>query len=185
MRPASLVTLSFAAALLAACNAPQPEVPDEPPKPHARAAMPDAAPAAAADADAAARARPSRPLDRTPATPDLPPLGTDDPVWKQAAERGVAFRGIGQEPGWYVEVDAGATPKLHAMLDYGDRTIDLAGTEPMDGNQGYRGALPDGTEVVVRTRDGPCFDGMSGHRFPAKVELTIGDRTYTGCGAYL
>lgn len=182
MRPASITTLSFAAAMLAGCNAPQPEVPDEPPSPQASAAAVPDPRAAVGDA---AQPRPSRPLDRTPATPDLPPLGTDDPVWKQAAERGVAFRGVGQEPGWYVEVDDGDAPKLHAMLDYGERTLDVATTEPMGNDQGYRGAAGDGTEVIVRTLDGPCFDGMSGHRFPVKVELTVGDKTYSGCGAYL
>ena len=187
MRPALPITVAFAAALLAACNAPQPEVPDEPPSPQAGvAALPGAdATASGTAASDATQPRPSRPLDRTPATPDLPPLGTDDPAWKQAAERGVAFRGVGQEPGWYVEVDGGEAPRLHAMLDYGERTLDIASTEPMPGEQGFRGTGSDGTEVIVRTFAGPCFDGMSGHRFPVKVEFIVGTATYNGCGAYL
>lgn len=178
MRPASLIPTALAAALLAACNAPQPEVPDEPPNPQA-SATPPATPAAATPSP------PARPLDRTPATPDLPPLGTDNPTWKQAAQRGVAFRAVGQEPGWYVEVGGGDAPALHAVLDYGERTLDAAGVEQLDGGQGYRGTTGDGTEVLVRTMDGPCFDGMSGHRFPTTVELTVGETTYNGCGAHL
>ena len=175
MRPASITTLSFAAAMLAGCNAP-------PPSPQASAAAVPDPRAAVGDA---AQPRPSRPLDRTPATPDLPPLGTDDPVWKQAAERGVAFRGVGQEPGWYVELGGGEAPALHAVLDYGERTLDAAGVERLDGGQGYRGTTGDGTDIVMRVFEVPCFDGMSGHRFPVKVELTVGDKTYSGCGAYL
>lgn len=177
MRPATPAIL--AAILLAACNAPQPEVPDEPPTPQATA------PAPAAASRPARTDRDSRPLDRTPATPAMPPSGTDNPTWKEAAARGVAFRAVGQEPGWYVEVGGSGAPGLHAVLDYGERTIDIANVQGMDGDQGYRGIADDGTEVVVRTSDGPCFDGMSGHRFPTKVELTVGDNTYDGCGAYL
>lgn len=177
MRPAIPVSALLAAMLPAACNAPQPEVPDEPPTPRATpAALPDVSRPARVD-------RSARPLDRTPA--DLPPPGTDNPTWKEAAARGVAFRAVGQEPGWYVEVGGREAPGLHAVLDYGERTVDVATVEGMDGDQGYRGTTGDGTEVVVRTSAGPCFDGMSGQRFPSMVELTVGDRTYSGCGAYL
>ena len=71
------------------------------------------------------------------------------------------------------------------ILEHGHGALDIADVQGMDGDQGYRGIADDGTEVVVRTSDGPCFDGMSGHRFPTKVELTVGDNTYDGCGAYL
>lgn len=37
--------------------------------------------------------------------------------WDAAAARGVAFRAVGNEPGWYVEVGRGATAALHATLD--------------------------------------------------------------------
>lgn len=180
MRPASLVTVLFAAAVLPACNPPQPEVPDAPPSPQAVVA-----PTAIPDANTTAPpAHVPRPLDRTPATPDLPPLGTDNRVWKDAAQRGVAFRAAGQEPGWYLEVDGGDASRLHAVLDYGERIVDIASLERTDG-EGYRGTTDDGLEVVVRTSEGPCFDGMSGHRFPTKVEFSIGDQAYAGCGAYL
>lgn len=165
---------TLAALLLAACNAPDPEPPEVPPTPQATGTV---------DAPSATP-RPTRPIDRTPATPDLPVDGTDNPVWKQAAERGIAFRGLGQEPGWYVEVGSGETPALHAELDYGERVVDVA-EAIADGTQGFHGATADGTEVVVRTREGPCFDGMSGHRFPVAVELTVGGQAYQGCGAYL
>jgi len=164
---------ALAALLLAACNAPEPEPPEVPPTPQA-----------AGTAAAPATPRPARPIDRTPATPDLPVDGTENPVWKQAAERGVAFRGLGQEPGWYVEVGGGEAPALHAELDYGERVVDVAAATA-DGTQGFHGTTADGTEVVLRTRKGPCFDGMSGHRFPVAVELTVGGQAYQGCGAYL
>src|SRR5690606_41512251 len=109
-----------AAIRLAACNAPQPKPPDDPPTP------PPTAPAPPAASRPASTDRDSRPLDRTPATPAMPPSGTDNPTWKEAAARGVAFRAVGQEPGWYVEVGGSGAPGLHAVLDYGERTIDIA-----------------------------------------------------------
>ena len=47
------------------------------------------------------------------------------------------------------------------------------------------GKLADGTDVVLRTRREPCRDGMSGEAFETRAELTVGDKVYSGCGAYL
>lgn len=176
---AATIAVILAAFLLAGCRAPDPELPDEPPKPQAGTALP--APAG----NVSRPPRSPRPVDRTPTTPDLPPLGTDNPVWQEAAGRGIEFRALGQEPGWYVEVGEGNSSKLYAVLDYGERTLDIANAEALPGGTGYRGADTDGTEVVLRIEDRPCQDGMSGHRFPATVQLTVGGETYNGCGARL
>lgn len=105
--------------------------------------------------------------------------------WEAAKTRGAIFRGIGQEPGWWVEIGSGDSPPLHAELDYGERKIDVAKTQGISSTHGYGGQLDDGTAVVLRTWQEACSDAMSGERFGQRAELTVGDKTYRGCGAYL
>ena len=105
--------------------------------------------------------------------------------WEEAKARGVVFRGIGQEPGWWVEIGSGDSPALHAELDYGERKIDVARTQGISSTHGYGGQLADGTAVVLRTWSESCSDAMSGERFDQRAELTVGDKAYQGCGAYL
>lgn len=105
--------------------------------------------------------------------------------WEAAKARGAVFRGIGQEPGWWVEIGGGDSPPLHAELDYGERKLDVAKTQGISSTHGYGGHLDDGTAVVLRTWPEPCSDAMSGERFDNRAELTVGDKTYRGCGAYL
>lgn len=103
--------------------------------------------------------------------------------WAQAEARGLAFRGIGTEPGWLIEVGSGAAPALHAELDYGERIVDVANAEAFAG--GYRGSTGDGVAVELRIRRETCSDGMSDQSYPAAIALTVGERSYRGCGRYL
>lgn len=103
--------------------------------------------------------------------------------WIEAAARGIGFRAVGSEPGWFVEVGRGEAPPMHATLDYGDRRIEVAKTQPAD--LGYTGERANGTHVALKIQRTPCQDGMSGEAFEATVQLIVGDRTYRGCGAFL
>lgn len=105
--------------------------------------------------------------------------------WEQARERGVAFRAVGNEPGWWVEVGSGDNPTLRALLDYGGREIAVAHAHGISSTQGFGGKAADGTDVVLRIRREACSDGMSGEAFEASAELVVGDETYAGCGAWL
>lgn len=111
-----------------------------------------------------------------------PPAPAASP-WDEARARGVAYRGIGNEPGWWVEVDDGAAPALRAVLDYGERRIVVASAA----REGDRlvGRTADGTSVVLRIERTPCHDGMSGEPFPTRAHLRVGDRDYDGCGRFL
>ena len=102
--------------------------------------------------------------------------------WYEAAERDIAFRAVGNEPGWWVEVGSGATPTIRAELDYGERSVEATGRVTDDG---FAGEAADGSAVALSIRREPCSDGMSGEAFEAAAELRVGDRTYRGCGAYL
>ena len=105
--------------------------------------------------------------------------------WTEAASRGIVYRAVGSEPGWLVEVSSSDDPPLHAVLDYGERTLDIAHATGISSTPGYGGKLADGTDVVLRTKREPCRDGMSGEAFETSAELTVGGKAYRGCGAYL
>lgn len=105
--------------------------------------------------------------------------------WEEAKTRGAVFRAVGQEPGWWVEIGSGDSPPLHAELDYGERKIDVARSVGISSTPGYGGKTDDGIMVILRTKAESCSDGMSGERFDSSAELTVGDKVYKGCGAYL
>jgi putative lipoprotein len=100
--------------------------------------------------------------------------------WNEAELRGIVFRAVGSEPGWFAEV-GGRPTVLDATLDYGERKVHTAVTpidEAFDGSSG-------GARVRLRSQRISCSDGMSGHSFEARVTLEVGGRTYRGCGAWL
>jgi uncharacterized membrane protein len=103
--------------------------------------------------------------------------------WIEAASRGIAFRAVGSEPGWFVEVGKGDSSSLQATLDYGDRRISVASMQPA--GLGFSGKTADGTPVVLDIQRTRCQDGMSGEAFEATAQLVVGDKTYRGCGAFL
>lgn len=110
------------------------------------------------------------------------PSDTASP-WSDAAARGVTFRAVGSEPGWWVEISGGAKPALHAMLDYGDRVLDVSALVTTPGR--FSGRTSDGAAVVLIAERAECHDGMSGAAFGARATLTTGDTIYRGCGAFL
>ena len=112
--------------------------------------------------------------------PVAPVAGTP---WEQARARGRVFRGIGTEPGWSVEVGGGATPRLSADLDYGERRIEVARANRT--SDGYVGSTGDGLAVSLTMKKESCSDGMSDIEYPASAILTIAGKTYRGCGRFL
>lgn len=121
---------------------------------------------------------------RVPGEGEPAPPATRSP-WQEAKARGVAFRGVGNEPGWFVEVDQGGAPALRATLDYGERTLEVARMQPLASAPGFTGKTANGTAVVLRIQREACSDGMSDERYPASVELTVGEQRYRGCGRFL
>ena len=119
-----------------------------------------------------------------PAEPSTPATAQASP-WEQARTRGLVFRGIGNEPGWLVEVGAGEKPTLHVQLDYGERKIDVMHAQPLTGATGYAGTTSDGAEVKLELQRGECSDGMSDQTYPVSAKLSVGDKTYAGCGRFL
>lgn len=123
--------------------------------------------------------------DVSPTAESSTPAPAQASLWEQARARGIAFRGLGNEPGWLVEVGTGEDPMLHAELDYGERKIDLAHVQRLSGATGYVGTTSDGVEVKLQLQRGDCSDGMSDQTYPVSAKLSVGDKTYAGCGRFL
>lgn len=110
-------------------------------------------------------------------------VGADDP-WEVARLLGYDFRAVGQEPGWLVEVTLGR--RMHVLADYGEIRF-MTGEPTVEQSEAetvYR-ARGEETQVVLRIRDEPCQDIMSGEDFPAAATLELGDRVHQGCGRAL
>ena len=104
---------------------------------------------------------------------------------QDARARGVDFRGVGQEPGWVVEVKEGE--QITANLDYGATSLHLptpaAETAP-DGAQIYD-ASTDTDHLLLTIRRKICVDPMSGESHQATVQLQVNEKSYQGCGDWL
>ena len=104
-------------------------------------------------------------------------------VWHAAKLRGVAFRAIGQEPGWLLEIKHGE--EILLVTDYGQQRSVFAWVEPVE-DKAARSTLfrLDGTtSVLIEGR--PCSDSMSGERFESTVTVDTGTRSLSGCGRAL
>lgn len=98
---------------------------------------------------------------------------------------GFDFRGIGQEPGWIVDVDADR--QVRWIGDYGTvrfATAAPTASESPDGGVTWT-ARSDGHEITVEARPEACRDAMSGRPFSHTVQVTADGRDYSGCGRWL
>jgi putative lipoprotein len=125
-----------------------------------------------------------------PAAAPIPPPGTapqdrpgaPDP-WADARARGIDFRAVGQEPGWYIEIDHES--QLRLLYDYAEHEAVAAAPLPLvtDNQTTYAAATRDHTvSVVSETRI--CRDAMSGAEYPATVTVRIDGRELHGCGRH-
>ena len=121
---------------------------------------------------------------RVPGPGEVPAPAAGSP-WDAAKARGIGFRGVGNEPGWFVEVGMGEAPSLHAELDYGARMLDVERLQPLSGLLGYAGTSQDGIAVRLLLERKTCSDGMSDTAYPVSAQLIVGDKTYRGCGRFL
>ena len=106
-------------------------------------------------------------------------------IWEEAKLRGVDFRAIGNEPGWYLEMQYGG--QLLLVTDYGDRRLTAATPAPAviaSGASAYRSRTST-HDLVVTIQDAPCADDMSGESFPTRVLVQLNDEELRGCGRRL
>lgn len=104
--------------------------------------------------------------------------------WDKARERGVTFRAVGNEPGWYLEVSGKKHLKL--VMDYGEKVAETDSFQlrPVENGDEYRAELAGNPIRVVALRKG-CEDDMSGEAFSYTVEVELDGQNYKGCGRTL
>ena len=101
--------------------------------------------------------------------------------WQEAADRGVDFRAVGQEPGWFLEIDN--EKQIRLVYDYAEHQIVAPVTSPATkGRAVFYDMMVDSQRVLITIEETPCNDAMSGEAFPRSVAVTIGTRTLHGCG---
>lgn len=103
-------------------------------------------------------------------------------VVADAHERGVRYRGAGNEPGWLVEIGPGV--RLLYVGDYGKdrRKYDMV-TE-RDGSEAGALVFTAGSgsdRIAVTVTRQACSDDMSGEAFDYRMDLAIGNSNYRGC----
>jgi uncharacterized membrane protein len=108
-------------------------------------------------------------------------------IWAEARARGVTFRGVGQEPGWHLELFEGDS--MVFVTDYGERRVSAAWPVPrieaatgrvlLEGRAAANGPLAVGLERR------PCHDSMSGQPFEFTVAVTLDGIVHDGCGRQL
>lgn len=108
-------------------------------------------------------------------------------MWERARRSGVDFRGIGQEPGWLLEIRH--EESIHVALDYGMTVITTPVTEfhvdYATGTRTFKSAPPlSPLHVTVTVTERVCYDTMSGEGFTAAVTIELGGagKVYSGCG---
>lgn len=101
--------------------------------------------------------------------------------WEDARRRGVDFRAVGNEPGWYVEIRHDS--HILYVGDYGNTRVLM--TKPVSSTEGevsIYSASNGRNEVKVEIIDEACTDTMAGDTFASQVTLTYAGKAYHGCG---
>lgn len=103
-----------------------------------------------------------------------------------ALERDRDFRGMGQEPGWQLEIRKGS--EMRFTYDYGKTSVATpaprAQVDARTGRQTFQ-ATTEANALTVEIVPVGCEDSMSGKPFPATVTVTLNERTFRGCGEEL
>ena len=105
-------------------------------------------------------------------------------VWAAAMERGVTFRGIGQEPGWLIEITNGE--EILQVTDYGSNRQSLPFVAPKISDIAIRTHFVlDEYDITIEIRGERCTDVMSGEKFESAVTVFQSDKELHGCGRAL
>ena len=103
-----------------------------------------------------------------------------------ARERGVVFRGTGNEPGWHAEI--GRDGHLLFVNKYGQERHEFARSRLDDGSAHgiwvYQADLGEQRLRITVSKE-PCTDDMSGQAFDHRMVVKHGGQTYNGCATDL
>jgi len=107
-------------------------------------------------------------------------------IWEDAKLRGVDFRALGNEPGWYLEISE--KTRLLFVSNYGQSRQNLTLSPPVT-DQAARvttyTAKNDQQTLTVIIEGRVCHDTMSGEQYESTVTVKFAEREYYGCGRAL
>ena len=138
---------------------------------------PESAPAPAPPGDTSVAERDRDSLaDSVPVHPDFEGTPTSE------LPDSVFFRGLGQEPGWILNMVRGG--RIHLVYAYGEEERHTAlpeATTDASGVRTYR-ARTDTGSLVVRIVPERCYDAMSARPYATTVEIEVDGASLRGCG---
>jgi uncharacterized membrane protein len=104
-------------------------------------------------------------------------------VWHKAKLRGVAFRAIGQEPGWLLEIKN--SEEILIVTNYGQDRKVLPYVDPREDKAARKTVFEVDANASVLIEGKPCSDSMSGEHFDTTVTVILGKQVFKGCGRAL
>jgi len=104
-------------------------------------------------------------------------------VWHEAKLRGVAFRAIGQEPGWLLEIRNGE--EILVVTNYGQNRNLFPYVDPREDKAARKTVFEVDANTSILIEGKPCSDSMSGETFDTTVTVTLGGQVFKGCGRAL
>jgi membrane-bound inhibitor of C-type lysozyme len=107
-------------------------------------------------------------------------------IWEDAKLRGVDFRALGNEPGWYLEISE--KTKLKFVSNYGQSRYEFTLAAPVTDQAARMTSYTatDGRHSVTVVIEGRvCYDTMSGENFESTVLVRFNNEEYRGCGRAL
>lgn len=107
-------------------------------------------------------------------------LDRGETLWARARADGMVFRGLGNEPGWLVEI---WPDRIRYLGDYGNTEQRWPWSGEFSPDKRNRYSLDD--EHWLEIRPEPCQDTMKGEDFPFRVRMQLADRRLEGCGRAL
>lgn len=103
-------------------------------------------------------------------------------IWEHAKLSGVDFRGVGNEPGWVLEIRDGDSIRFE--YDYGQSEVEVSAPDPeVDPANRSARYVTDSLEVLVEGVT--CNDSMADYTYESRVTVNVAGREYHGCGRAL
>ena len=107
-------------------------------------------------------------------------------IWEHAKLNGVDFRGVGNEPGWYLEIRNGES--IQFVTNYGDDRYLFDNpklrSDSTTRETVYRAVSP-GHRLEVLLKGETCQDSMADESYETRVRVDLDGRVYRGCGKAL
>lgn len=113
-------------------------------------------------------------------------LNRRESIWEAAKLDGVDFRGVGNEPGWVLEISE--RTKLLFRYDYDASVIEATASDISPDPEArvtvFTAKTASGA-LVITLAGRLCSDTMSDESFETSVSIQFGDRNFIGCGRAL